>query len=158
MKYIYFEFEEIKYWMEIDTDGYALRQIVINYNGSVSISCRDDCLAEKMIDLDDTCQIIDSVEFESMWHKHCEKYRYQWEISKIHFFIGSLVEGFVSYFYPQGIIFYIGDIQGVANYEECQRNSLPKNMYPGHKITGIVSGYDDTNMWIIISDSKVLDL
>ncbi|MCL1791595.1 MAG: hypothetical protein FWG40_09680 [Peptococcaceae bacterium] len=100
--------------------------------------------------------ILERVEFENIWNWHCDKYRYAWEELKKKYLLGSTVEGMVMYFYPQGVIFDMEDgAQGVADYAECKKNSLKENMYPGHKITGTVIGYDEGNMWIVITSDQI---
>jgi len=72
------------------------------------------------------------------------------------YLLGSAVEGMVMYFYPQGVIFDLGNkAQGAADYAGCKKNSLKENMYPGHKITGTVIGYDEGNMWVVISSAQI---
>lgn len=71
-------------------------------------------------------------------------------------YIKYIFEGEVKCFYPQGVIFSVGGFQGVANYNECLENSDKTNMYPKHIIKGIITGYNEMDMWIKITDSKVL--
>ena len=72
MKYLLIEFEEEEYWIEVGTDGYALRQIVFYNDKNVHISSLEDCLAEGPInenDLDGTIKLITKHEFEEYWNK-----------------------------------------------------------------------------------------
>lgn len=59
--------------------------------------------------------------------------------------------GTIRYFYPQGIIFDLDNLQGCANFACSNTNSL----YPSNRISGIVCGYDKCNMWILIDKCKV---
>ncbi|WP_088068065.1 hypothetical protein [Gottfriedia luciferensis] len=67
-----------------------------------------------------------------------------------------LAEGKIEVFYPQGVIVSISEnVIGVADYIKCKDNSQPENLYPHHKITGKVNGYDEINMWLILENAKV---
>ena len=156
MEYITFTFENETYWLELDEEKYALRQIILSEDGFAAISCRDDCLAEGMIltdEIDENIFTIDNDEFEKIWNIYSFPYLNVWNEEKKKYPVGSQVKGFIKYFYPQGIIMEIDKIQGVSDYDTCRKNSSPKNLYPGHKILGTVFGYDEKNMRLIISDS-----
>ena len=160
MKYITFTFENETYWLELDEEKYALRQIILPTDGFATISCRDDCLAEGAVltdEIDENIFTIDNNEFEKIWDIHSFPYLSIWNEEKKKYPIGTEIKGFIKYFYPQGIIIEIDKIQGVSDYDACRKNSNPKNLYPGHKILGTVSGYDEKNMRLIISDSTALE-
>ena len=156
MEYITFTFENETYWLELDEEKYALRQIVLSADGFAGISCRDDCLAEGRIltdEINENIFAVDNDEFEKIWNIYSFPYLSVWDKEKKKYPVGSQIKGVIKYFYPQGIITEIDKIQGVSAYDTCRKNSSPKNLYPGHKILGTVSGYDEKNMRLIISDS-----
>ena len=160
MEYITFSFENETYWLELDEEKYALRQIILSADGFAGISCRDDCLAEGMIltnEIDENIFTIDNDEFEKIWNIYSFPYLSAWNEEKKKYSLGSQVKGFIKYFYPQDIIMEIDKIQGVSDYGTCRKNSAPKSLYPGHKILGTVAGYDEKNMRLVISDSVALE-
>lgn len=53
MKYLFSEFDSEQFWIEVDHDGYALRQIIIDADNKVHVSCIEDYLAEGTIDEND---------------------------------------------------------------------------------------------------------
>lgn len=80
MSYIYTDFEGIKYWVEIDDEGYALRQ-VIEEDGEISVSCREDCLAEGVVEIE-YFENIKSEEFEKVWEKNTQDILKVWNREK----------------------------------------------------------------------------
>ena len=45
-KYIYLQDEGDKYWIELDRENYAVRQISMDTCGRYHLSCFEDCMAE----------------------------------------------------------------------------------------------------------------
>lgn len=157
MRYVFWEFEGDYFWIEITEESFAQRQIIKQADNTVLVSCRQDCLAEGEIENDYIKNFeIDKQEFEEKWVQYTKKYHFLWEEAKKIYEIGKKVEGIVLYFYPQGIIFSIGKIQGIADYDEYSKRSSLSNLYPHHKITGKVVGYDEKNMWIVIKEGYVI--
>ena len=147
MKYLFIEFDSEQFWIEVDNDGYALRQIIIDTDDKVHVSCIEDCLAEGTIDeneFEGEIKFITQHEFDSKWNIVTSEERNLWEIIKKQYPLGRGVECKVKYFYPQGWILNIGQLQGVCecNFELC----------PNQLIHGKVSGYDETNMLLLISE------
>lgn len=155
MTYIYFEFDEILYWIEVDNQGYAQRQI-IKKEGEYSLSCRTDCLAEGIVDIENDCEKITLKAFNMVWYEQSLVIQKIWEQEKKKYLIGTSIIGTIKYFYPQGIIFDIGNIQGCGDYLSCKENSNANALYPSHSITGIVKGYDEVNRWILINECQAL--
>lgn len=150
MKYWLINFEEEQYWIEVTDENIALRQL-IKAKDVVKISCIEDCLAEgpvDIIELDGEVHEISMEEFEKVWSDETKPYRKHWEIQKEKYQIGDIVQGKIKFFYPQGIILQIGETKGVfVDMRDDNKNSI----YPLDTIKGMVKGYDDKNMWIIIS-------
>lgn len=157
MRYLFWEFEGEYFWIEITEEGFAQRQIIKQADNKVLVSCRQDCLAEGKIENDYIKNFeINRQEFEEKWVKYTKEYRVFWEEAKKFYEIGKKVEGTVLYFYPQGIIFSVGKIQGIADYDEYSKRSKFSNLYPNHKIIGEVIGYDEKNMWLVITGGCVI--
>lgn len=49
MKYLLLKSGKEKYWYELDDEGYANRQIVLDEHCQIHLSCLEDCLAEGLI-------------------------------------------------------------------------------------------------------------
>lgn len=150
MKYLLIEFEE-EYWIEVGTDGYALRQIVFDNEKNVQVSSMEDCLAEGPIDendLDGTIKLITKHEFEEKWNKATLKKREFWGIQKMKYPIGKEVSFQVAYNYPQGWVLKVEDLIGIYS-GDC-------NLKYGQWVKGRVLDYDEINMWLRISDINII--
>ena len=150
MKYVLDMYENVEYWIEIDDTGNALRQIIIG-NNDIQISCKTDCLAEGIIELEDLegdIKLLDSNCFEKKWKSIINNFEASWGEQKSQYSIGQYVRGRIKYFYPQGVILQIDKVQGICDYEELKIWNENTILQPGQIVKGIVSGYDETNMWI----------
>lgn len=144
-KYISFRFDSEQFFIEIDSEGYALRQIIKNDNGNIHISCIEDCLAEgsvtEYIDEIDECYI-DKNKFEEVWQDQTSKIRETWNAWKKTLLFGDTLSGKVLYHYPQGWIVAVD-----SNF------ALLKSYYNyniGQEVNGKVESIDDENMWVIL--------
>lgn len=158
MKYIKFYFEGEQFYIELDKEQFALRQIIISFDNNVQISCRDDCLSEGKVRLDNDLYAytyISKEEFEEKWIKYTEHYKKDWRKIKCKYGIGHSIKGTILRFYPQGIILDINGVIGCADYNKVKSNNEGGALYPGYSVAGIVSGFDEENMWIIV-DSVVI--
>lgn len=152
MKYLLIEFEEEEYWIEVGTDGYALRQIIVDKDKNVHVSCLEDCLAEGIIDeneLDGTIKFITQHDFNTNWKKVTQNKRKLWESQKMKYPIGERIQFKVEYLYPQGWVLKAEDLIGIYGGEF--------NLSFGQLVTGNVIGYDNINMWLRISDINYVD-
>lgn len=143
MTYINFSSENDKYWIELDSNGLAIRQIMLS-DGCYHISALEDCLAEGIIvpeDLDADVIYLSGDEFEQVWENSLKKYRKEWDFTKQKYKIGSLITAELVFYYPQGPIFKIDNslIKYVGNREV--------QLHEKTRMT--IVGYDDTDMWII---------
>lgn len=153
MKYWFINFEEEQYWIEVADDNIATRQIIKEADDIIRISCIEDCLAEGVINIEDLegeIIKISSEEFEDKWKAEIKAYYKNWEFQKVKYPIGKIVEGEIKYFYPQGIIMQIGETKGIYQDKES-KESNEYIKYPLNTIKGKVKGYDEKNMWLIIS-------
>ncbi|WP_019636962.1 hypothetical protein [Paenibacillus fonticola] len=150
MKYLLIEYEEEEYWIEVGSDGYALRQIIFDSDKTVHVSCLEDCLAEGPIDeneMDGTIKLITKHEFEENWNKATLKKRKLWGNQKMKYPIGKVVCFEVAYYYPHGWVLKVEDLIGIYS-GECDLNY-------GQWVKGRVLGYDEINMWLRISDINI---
>lgn len=143
MKHIFFSFEEDKYWIEIDDEGYANRQIIFS-EGEYHVSALEDCLAEDDIDesdIDADVVNISEADFELAWNKALERYKPTWGRIKDEHKINDTITARLAYFYPQGAIFKKDDIsiRYAGDKETCLNDEL----------TMKIIGYDDVNMWLV---------
>lgn len=143
-RFVLFIVESEVFLIEIDKDNYAIRQIIVDKQGEIHLSCFEDCLAEGTIMEDEISSngiFISKSEFNFIWNKAIKCNESNWINNKIKYPIGTVVTAICKYFYPQGAI-----LKG-KNYTA---------LYVGNKeiaINQIVSftviNYDDVNMWLI---------
>lgn len=150
-------------YIEIE-DDYAIKQNAVTQKKYIASNRKDEehhyYLAEGLIDVNDIVDEggneISEKQFYKIWNKHCEVLIHEWNKTKEKYSIGIEVEGESEVFYPQGVIVRISEnVIGIADYIKCKENSQPENLYPHHKITGKVNGYDEINMWLILENPKV---
>jgi len=80
-RYLYHLFGEIEFWLELDDENYATRQITVE-NSILEISCKHNNLAEGSIELEDlegTSRWIEENEFESKWNEALAPYQNDWQ-------------------------------------------------------------------------------
>ena len=147
MKYWHIDFDNDNYWLEVDDAGVSIRQMVSLQNGLVKLSCFEDCLAEDLfdpLDMDGVVSEITSMQFEEKWKSQTMEHYEKWESQKSLYAIGQVVNGKALYYYPQGCIARIGEVIGCV-YDTDASCKI------GDEIQGVVKGYDEQNMWILIS-------
>lgn len=115
---------------------------------TVQISCLTDCLAEGDVlleELDGKIKIIKQEIFESKWSESLKHMRKKWEQKKEEYTIGKRVVGKIKYYYPQGAILQLDEILGVCS------DDIPSGLVINTELQCIVTGYDEINIWIILS-------
>lgn len=141
-KYIYLQDEGDKYWIELDGENYAVRQISRDTCGRYHLSCFEDCLAEGVFEEKCIEKIISKNEFQELWDSCLARFSKQWKSVKTKYKIGSNVLGRVEYYYPQGII-----LKG-TDFTALYRG---KNNYRLHEEVSVrIVKYDDDNMWFVV--------
>lgn len=93
---------------------------------------------------------ISQAEFEELWDNYLTRFQSSWEAAKDLFPIGTPVAGPIATYYPQGVLLSLGDgVLGLADSRAC-RASAKETIFPGHKVSAVVSGYDELNQWILL--------
>lgn len=145
MTYILLEFKNQKIYIEIDEKQNAVRQLNIDENCQSLLSCREDCLAEGEINVEDMegdIEYISSEIFEEKWSLEIMQYQLEWLQTKKKYSIGSKIVGQGLFFYPQGIIVKGRDFYAVYKGD--------KDYKINQKIEAYVEEYDDKNMWLVL--------
>lgn len=152
------------WYFETDVDGVAFRQIVLEEDGSRVASNRKHehyhfMLAEHPIDLDDPYyEKITEAQFEEIWSHSLQATMEEWQQMKQNFPIGTKVEGEIEAFFPQGTLVNLLKHQtvGLANTTELRKTSPAEKMYPRHKLTATVKGYDEVNQWVVLEQAHMV--
>lgn len=145
MKYLLLKSGKEKYWYELDDEGYANRQIVLDEHCQIHLSCLEDCLAEGPISEEDMdCNVINlsKSEFDILWQNTLKKYEKLWEKVKRKYPIGVYVQGEYNYSYPQGHIIKGDDF--IAIYKGNEPFCLKQ------LVRYRVKSYDDVNRWLVV--------
>lgn len=153
-KSIYFQFENEEFWIEIGLDGYATRQI-IKKGDLIKLSCRDDCLAEGIVDIagiDADCEHLEGYAFEDIWCEFATQIRATWKEEIPNYPNGKTVSGVIKYFCLEGAVLELDNrMHACATIDK-----LPfEKLYPGNMMTGVVQGHADSNMWLILENSTI---
>lgn len=141
-QYIHLQDEGDEYWIELDEENFARRQIIKDSSGKFHLSCFEDCLAEGS--LEELCYMNSIIydEFQQIWNKYLSVNLKNWENVKKKYKIGSRVHLRVEYYYPQGIILKGSDFTAVY---------IGNNNYSLHEeIILQVVQYDDENLWVVV--------
>ena len=145
MRYLLLKLSEEKYWYELDDEGYANRQIVLDEHSQIHVSCLEDCLSEGPIneeDIDGSIISLSKQEFDILWQSTLKEHRKLWEGIKKRYPIGVYVQGRYSYSYPQGAVIRGNDFIAIYKGEEP--------FYLNQLVEHRVKLYDDMNMWLVV--------
>lgn len=145
MEYLLLKLDNEEYWLELDNNGYATRQILVENNKEIHLSCREDCLAEGIVDVDEL--LGDNVklskqEFSAKWQSVTLGYRGEWERTKLKYPFGECVQGICKFIYPQGPVIIGNDYMAIYKGGD----SIEINQF----VLAKVSWYDDINMWLVL--------
>lgn len=154
-------------YTETNDDRWAMRQITVNGDNYIASNrphppwdfrLADQQFDEALEDPEDNVTEISSSEFEAVWQRHLRNYQNQWRTSKIFYPPGTAVQGWIAVFFPHGVIINLGaGTFGVADYAQCLASTVPEAMYLDHKVTAIVSGYDEVNQWLVLDQPRVFN-
>ena len=81
--------------MELDAQGYAIRQLIVDKYSTIHLSCREDCLAEGNVfnmDIGGEVRDISRKLFEEKWSLAILPYKVEWIQTKKKYLIGSNLE------------------------------------------------------------------
>lgn len=149
--------EDERYYFEIDEKGTAYRQISKHGDSHYEVSTAPDfvlCDQEVIVEAGD--RILAKEQFEIKWQQAIEPNLAVWKRTKKQHSPGSKVSGEIAMFYPQGAIIRLSDnAYAVTDYNKLREQTLAQYLYPGYCIEGVVSHYDDINLWLVIEDCKI---
>ncbi|GIP24329.1 hypothetical protein J22TS3_46040 [Paenibacillus sp. J22TS3] len=153
------------YYFEVDPDGIAFRQMVMEEDGSQVVSNRKHeqfhfMLAEHPIDVTDPYyEPIPKSLFEELWARSLETTLEEWNEVKLALSIGMEVEGAIEAFFPHGTLVSLFQDQAVGLADTAALNQVTprERMYPGYKLTATVKGYDELNQWVLLDHARVLE-
>ena len=144
-KYILIKYHQEEFYIELNEQQIAMRQLIIDKDSLNHLSCREDCLAEGIIrerDMAGEFQYISKKQFEDKWFAAMMPYEADWKLVKKKYILGSQVEGRSLFFYPQGIVIKGNDFY--ALYKGDRINQI------NQRAEACIVGYDDDNMWLIL--------
>ena len=144
--YVLVSFEGEEFYMELNAQGYAIRQLIVDKYSAIHLSCREDCLAEGNVvnmNMEGEVQNISRTLFEEKWSFAILPYEEEWIQTKQKYLIGSKVRGKSLFFYPQGIVMKGQDF--FAIYKDNKIKQINQD------IEAQVIAYDEENMWLILT-------
>lgn len=161
-KYPWVDDENSVDYIEVD-DKIVMRQLTV-FEHKVQSSNVDLLLAdqpfeyEELQDIEEIKQIT-AEEFNAVWQKHLQAHETTWNAAKNLFPINKRVVGCMKIFFPQGIIVQLGQgIFGVTDYWQARATASSKFiMGTRYQISGIVTGYDETNQWIKLNSPQIYE-
>ncbi|ASA23046.1 hypothetical protein [Paenibacillus donghaensis] len=151
------------WYFEVDEEGTAFRQMLLEDGKESKISNQkkfEFFLSDQDLDINDPNFIrILREEFEQLWQTLNQDQQPLWQKIKQTLPTGTIVNGYIEVFYPQGVIVNIPAYSalGLADYEECAANSKQKNMHKDLQVQAEIIGYDDVNLWVLLGHPKVSD-
>jgi hypothetical protein len=148
-------------YIEVE-NGWSLREITVSDNSILASNIKYPLwgliMSDSQVDYDSIDEVtkIEKSEFAQLWNTHLSHNVGRWLITKLAYPLGTHIQAHILMFYPQGVMIDLGDaVIGVADYKECRASTKPEFMYPNHAITGVVSGHDEQNQWLVISLPQV---
>lgn len=147
----------------LETDrGVAIREITTNgkswMGSNVKYPPWGVGLPEGQVDYDAIEDVIPITqeEFDGIWKEHLKSREAVWANTKRAYPLQTIVNGHILIFFPQGVIVDLGgEAIGVADYQACNASTKPEFMYPKHRVTALVTGYDEVNQWLVLGSPKV---
>jgi hypothetical protein len=144
-------------------DGYTFRQITVNDNEYMASNILYPewgmFLAEGQIDYDTIEEVINisKEEFEQVWNSYLDKRINNWQKTKSEYPINKSIQGIIQIFYPQGVIVRAdNNVLGLADFAETFASAPGLIPSTKVKITATVSGYDETNHWLILEKPQII--
>ncbi|AIQ59337.1 hypothetical protein [Paenibacillus borealis] len=153
-----------RWYFEVDEEGWAFRQILLDEGKESKISNQkkyDFFLSETELPLDDgTLLRITQEEFEEVWSRINKDQTERWVELKSKLPLGTKITGPIEVLYPQGVIVSIPvhDALAIADYDECAANYKNRNIHKGLNVTASITGYDEVNYWFVLGNPRVSDV
>ncbi|WP_098744098.1 hypothetical protein [Paenibacillus sp. EZ-K15] len=152
------------WYFEIDNNGTACRQIVVNEDGSCITSNRKHdsdhfMLAEHPLDPEEPYYTeISQAAFEELWMEQLQAGMEDWYRTQRLFPVGARVEGFIEAFFPQGTLINLLEPRAVGLTDtSVLKAGVPAEwLYPRYRVIAEVSGYDEVNQWVLLAHAELL--
>lgn len=152
------------WYFEIDNNGTAYRQIVLDEDGNCITSNRKHdtyhfMLAEHPLDPEEPYYTeISQAEFEELWMEQLQADMENWHRTQRLFPVGSKVEGFIEAFFPQGTLINLLEPRavGLTDTSALESGAPAEWMYPRYRVIAEVSGYDEVNQWVLLAHTELL--
>ncbi|MEC0309081.1 hypothetical protein P4H67_20180 [Paenibacillus lautus] len=151
------------WYFEIDNNGTAYRQIVLDEDGSCITSNRKHdsyhfMLAEHPLDPEEPYYTeISQAAFEELWMEQLQAVQMDWHRTQRLFPVGAKVEGFIEAFFPQGTLINLLEpgAVGLADTSNLKAGAPAEWMYPRYRVIAEVSGYDEVNQWVLLTETEI---
>lgn len=147
-------FDLCQKYFELDKDYYCTRQIVHKNDTFINSSIEVEgefFLPEGSFksELAFLTEEITQKQFEELWKHSKIPYLQSQEALKQSVYIGNIINGRLICFYPQGIIFDVGqNFYAIADYEVCKAIFGLDKLYPQQIFPFQVTDFDDLHLWI----------
>ncbi len=154
MNYLLQQSDKQQWYFEVDDQGIAYRQMLLEEGKESKISNvkkHEFFLAEHELHLDDPeLEKIPKETFEAVWDEIITKQQPRWLENKKALPLGEVL-------YPQGVIVSIPDTDalGLANYNEFAAHSQQRNLHKGLLVEAQITGYDEVNCWFLLGQPQV---
>jgi hypothetical protein len=161
MIYLLQQSDKQKWYFEVDDEGIAYRQMLLeegNESKTSNVKKHEFFLAEHELPLDDPELIrIPKETFEAVWDEMITEQQPRWLENKKELPLGTTIIGYLEVLYPQGVIVSIPDTEalGLANYNEFAAHSQQRNLHKGLLVEAQITGYDEVNCWFLLGQPRV---
>ncbi|NOV01395.1 hypothetical protein [Paenibacillus planticolens] len=81
---------------------------------------------------------------------------HEWERVKSLLTVGTIVEGKIEVFYPQGTLIEIDRYKVIGVTVNIKNELDNEDIYIRDLIRATVSSYDEVNMWIVLEDAQLI--
>ncbi|MCS7462174.1 hypothetical protein N0M98_18710 [Paenibacillus doosanensis] len=142
-----------RYYFETDGQGTAYRQITVFDGNRYRVSAAPDFfLTDQEVEMMEGDCEIPKEQFERLWLQATEPYRADWQRVKRQYSPGDFVSGVIAMFYPHGTIIRLSGEQAYAVTGDAglRERTPPQYLYPGYRIEGVVAGYDEEHLWLVL--------
>ncbi|MNC14686.1 Immunity protein WapI [compost metagenome] len=161
MIYLLQQSDKQKWYFEVDDEGIAYRQMLLEEGKESKISNvkkHEFFLSEKELSFDDPeLKRIPKEAFETVWDKIITEQQPRWLENKKALPLGTTIMGYLEVLYPQGVIVSIPDTAalGLADFAECAAHSQQANISKGLLVEAKITGYDEVNCWFLLGQPRV---